>query len=242
MSLEKKYLKTAFRSSVGYSGWMANTDFLVSILTLTTAIVNFITIFLMSLFLQKFMDGQCFDPNFILYLERKVGGNFSHLACVHHNQTPLTVNFAQERADVALNRAAMLFYAYVTPIIFFIGIVGNSLSLRVFLSKPMRKMSACYYLAALAASDIGVLMTYVLLEWLHLGLPLWPGGYQAPIITINGICHSFLFFSYTFRFLSAWLIVIFTIERYPVSPAPPYGLTMTPATVSIYSQPSTSNV
>ena len=136
-----------------------------------------------------------------------------NLTCMNVNQTPLTIDKTLQQQAMTLNNVALKFYAYVTPIIFIVGVIGNCLSLRVFLSKPMRKMSACYYLAALAASDTGVLFTYVFLEWLNKGLPHWPGGHRAPIVNINGICHTFVFLSYFFRFLSSWLIVIFTIER-----------------------------
>ena len=106
------------------------------------------------------------------------------------------------------------FYAYVTPIIIFVGLVGNFLSLNVFLSKVMRKQSASYYLAALSVSDISVLLIYVLLEWFRRGLPHLPGGYEVHIIDIEGVCQTFLYLSYVVRFLSVWLIVVFTIERY----------------------------
>ena len=75
-------------------------------------------------------------------------------------------------------------------------------------------MSASYYLGALAASDILVLLTTVLLEWFNIGLPKWPGEHRLPIVHTNGVCQTFLFTSYLFRFLSSWLIVIFTVERY----------------------------
>ena len=84
----------------------------------------------------------------------------------------------------------------------------------MFLSKNLRRLSASVYLAALSASDSMVLLVYVLLDWLVKGLPYWPGGHSARVIHTAGGCHLFLFFSYTFRFVSVWLIVVFTIERF----------------------------
>ena len=118
------------------------------------------------------------------------------------------------RQDIQLHNNGMNFFSFFIPVVILIGIVGNSLSLRVFTSKAMRKMSASYYLAALAMSDMLVLMTYVLLDWLNRGLPRWPGGHSVPLVATQGVCQTFLFFGYTFRLVSVWLIVVFTIERY----------------------------
>ena len=105
------------------------------------------------------------------------------------------------------------FYAYVTPFIIVIGFFGNVVSLLVFTSKRMRKLPASLYLAAISVSDTLVLLTYVLLDWLSKGLPRWPGNHMLPLVNITGVCQTFLFLSYTFRFTSVWLIVVFTVER-----------------------------
>lgn len=105
-------------------------------------------------------------------------------------------------------------YAYVTPFIIVVGILGNLVALRVFVSRRMRKMSASLYLACLALSDSCALLSYVLVEWLNRGLPRWPGGWPCNLTAISGLCQGYVFASYMFRFMSAWFIVAFTIERY----------------------------
>jgi len=80
------------------------------------------------------------------------------------------------KSDHAFLNSAQDVYAYVTPFIILVGIIGNSISLRVFCSPRMRKMSASIYLASLAISDTFVLLSYVLVEWLHRGMGRWPGG------------------------------------------------------------------
>ncbi|XP_074657215.1 putative G-protein coupled receptor 139 [Tubulanus polymorphus] len=109
-----------------------------------------------------------------------------------------------------------MFYAYVTPLIIIIGLVGNSISLNVFTSKRMKRHSAScsYYLAALSAADLLVLIVYVLVEWLKSGLPDLPGNLHLGIVDVKGACHIFLYLSYVVRFMSVWLLVIFTFERY----------------------------
>ncbi|XP_013384991.1 cysteinyl leukotriene receptor 2-like [Lingula anatina] len=123
--------------------------------------------------------------------------------------------FPPGTSDPLILTVGQKFYAVVTPIIIGIGLCGNILSFNVFVSKSMRSLSASCYLAALSLSDILVLLIYVLLDWLTRGLAFLTGSYAAGhILSRNGVCHMFLYFSYVMRFMSVWLIVAFTIERY----------------------------
>ena len=70
------------------------------------------------------------------------------------------------------------------------------------------------YLASLSASDLMVLIFYVLTEWLARGLPVLIPGTQVTFLQVRGVCHVIMYFHYVSRFLSAWLVVAFTIERY----------------------------
>lgn len=107
-----------------------------------------------------------------------------------------------------------LFYGYFTPVIIVVGLVGNTLSLSVFMSKAMRNLSASLYLTFLSISDMLVLIIYVFFDWLSRGTPYLPGNMSVQVIHMDGVCHAFLYLSYTMRFVSVWLIVGFTIERY----------------------------
>ncbi|KAH3691479.1 probable G-protein coupled receptor B0563.6 [Dreissena polymorpha] len=106
------------------------------------------------------------------------------------------------------------FFTYVTPVIAIFGVVGNSVSLMVFLTKIMRKLSASMYLIALAISDILSLVFYVLPEWLKHGEPLLSEYSWPPLLQQNGVCKSVLYLQYIARFLSSWFVVFFTIERF----------------------------
>ena len=110
--------------------------------------------------------------------------------------------------------AADMFFTYFTPVIFTIGLIGNVLSLIVFMSKNMRKLSASIYLAALSISDLMALLFYVLPEWLKHGLPYLPGNHAATFLQEHGTCQLLLYLQYISRFLSSWLVVCFTVERY----------------------------
>ena len=106
------------------------------------------------------------------------------------------------------------FFTFFTPVIFFIGLIGNSVSLLVFLSKNMRKLSASMYLAALSTSDLMALLFYVLPEWLKHGLTTLPGENSVPFLQRNGTCQGMVYLQYIARFLSSWFVVFFTIERF----------------------------
>lgn len=111
--------------------------------------------------------------------------------------------------------AALTVYAYITPVLLCIGIVGNVLSLKVFLSRNMRNLSASAYLSALSISDLLALLCYVLVDWLrraslHLGVNLS----LVRMFDAHGLCQVQMYLSYVTRFVSAWIIVTFTMERY----------------------------
>ena len=153
-------------------------------------------------------------------LEQEEGyGDISEWSCNGSDTDGYTANpfdliSPVQKTDLQILYGGWNFYAYATPIIIILGVLGNGISLRVFTTRRMRKMSASWYLAALAMSDGLVLLIYVLIGWLFQGLPRWPGHMMINILIYPGVCESYLYFSYIFRFCSAWLIVIFTIERY----------------------------
>jgi len=96
---------------------------------------------------------------------------------------------------------------YYKPILLCLFLLGNGLSVYVLLcTKLCYKKSYNIYLAALAISDSGVLVT-VFINWLTekkiLGFVYWlhvlKGGMQL-----------------SFSFLSVWIVVTFTVQRYIV--------------------------
>lgn len=112
------------------------------------------------------------------------------------------------------NEIGRSIYAYVTPVILLVGILGNSLSLTVFLSRNMRNLSASSYLAALSISDMLVLILYVTVEWLKRGLVYLIPNTNLQFLDKDGACQTLLYIAYVLRFFSSWLVTAFTIERY----------------------------
>lgn len=135
------------------------------------------------------------------------------------NCTNVTLNLTEMLNENIIDKHPLItfseqFYAYVTPVILAIGVFGNSVSLSVFLTKNLRNMSASRYLSALSIADISTLIFYVFSEWLKRGLNYISPGINVTLFDIEGVCQIWLYLSYLSRFMSAWLIVCFTCERF----------------------------
>nr|XP_053646672.1 thyrotropin-releasing hormone receptor-like [Cherax quadricarinatus] len=94
---------------------------------------------------------------------------------------------------------------WLTPVLVVFGCVGNITSVWVFHSSKLRSLSSSCYLAALAASDTVFLLT-LLLVWLSMV------GYD--LLNQPGWCQAIIYASYVATFLSVWLVVAFTVERF----------------------------
>ena len=98
-------------------------------------------------------------------------------------------------------------YTYGVPVICIFGILGNTLSFKVFVCTSMRTQSSSTYIAALSVSDTGFLVS-LLLSWLgggRIGIrwghsPVW--------------CHVMIYVTYVCSFLSVWYVVLIMIDRY----------------------------
>ncbi|XP_050395134.1 thyrotropin-releasing hormone receptor-like [Patella vulgata] len=150
--------------------------------------------------------------------------NMTEADCLHdgvrdvlkvlHDNITFNASHCPQVLQPKLLTHSQYFYSYFTPVILLVGLTGNILSLRVFLSKNMRKLSASTYLAALSTSDILALIFYVFVDWLKRGLPAFNADFKVMFLETDVVCQAILYLSYLSRFLSAWFIVSFTAERY----------------------------
>jgi hypothetical protein len=86
-----------------------------------------------------------------------------------------------------------------------LGTIGNCISVLVFFTTKLRKLSSSFYLAALAVSDTGFLIA-LFISWLN--------SIGVPLFNISGVCEVDNYLIYVCSFLSAWLVVAFTVERF----------------------------
>jgi len=141
---------------------------------------------------MRFQDPMCLHDDLFSYIHQLLKNNSSSSAesssnesCGFESRDSGSSRHQSMKSDLAFLHNCKNVYAYLTPIIILIGIVGNSISLRVFCSQRMRKMSASIYLASLAISDTCVLLSYVLIEWLHRGMNRWPPGLSIDLTVLH---------------------------------------------------------
>ena len=107
--------------------------------------------------------------------------------------------------DSRFRHAIRMMDYYIVPLVVIVGLAGNSLSCVAFLMTSLKTLSSSVYLASLAVADSGFLLC-VFFSWsTNIGVTL----YNMPFG-----CQFFTFCSYVFSFLSVWLVVGFTVERY----------------------------
>ena len=95
------------------------------------------------------------------------------------------------------------------PLVLFPGLLGNAISLAVFLWTHLKLQPWSLYLAFLNIADIVFLLT-VLPHWTQ-----WL-GYGDWLVTRQGWCNVNMFLNASSAFLSIWAVVCLSVERYVV--------------------------
>lgn len=95
----------------------------------------------------------------------------------------------------------------IPPILFFIGLTGNILTILILSKKKNRITSTAVFLMFLAVSDICILLTTILTHWIFI---VW----DFDIRTVNDTaCKLHVFLTYFSIHFSSWVLVLVTIER-----------------------------
>lgn len=90
------------------------------------------------------------------------------------------------------------------------GLIGNILSATIMYRRARRGLSSYFYLALLAFVDICVLYSSGLLSLLEIAFDYQPG------LKSSIYCRLAFYFQHLFTYISAWLIVAVTFERFIV--------------------------
>lgn len=85
---------------------------------------------------------------------------------------------------------------YYTPALVAFGALGNCLSVYVVFASKMRRTSSSFYLAALALSDTGFLMSLM-------------ATYYDNLLNQQGFCQFLIYLSNVCSFLSSWCVFFF---------------------------------
>lgn len=116
-----------------------------------------------------------------------------------------TMDLQNDTDASSLDRYIYSLEVYYVPTLVVLGTAGNVLSICVFLTTKLRKLSSSYYLSSLAASDTLILLI-LLVDWLKVLDIHW--------MEVLWVCKLTTYAGYVFTFLSVWLITVFTIERF----------------------------
>lgn len=114
-----------------------------------------------------------------------------------HDSNNTILNYAESIGDILV--------FYYTPMIVFVGIIGNILSVLVFFRTKLRKLSSSYYLAALGMSDTCFLV---------LSFITWLNFVDINLTNHNVACQLYYYLQGVCSFLSVWYVVAFTVERF----------------------------
>ena len=105
------------------------------------------------------------------------------------------------------DRTPAYVWIYASPVVFFVGIIGNSLSLIVFRRMGFGRSSTNVYLSWVSTADNGFLLLGLLPQWLK----------QAGFVALPELspitCKLAYFCAFTSGDTAIWLLVAFTIDR-----------------------------
>ncbi|XP_074037844.1 G-protein coupled receptor [Leptinotarsa decemlineata] len=121
-------------------------------------------------------------------------------------------------------------HMYYIPVVIVVGFVGNVLSCLVLLTTHLKLRSSSYYLAALAVADTGYVFCIFVVYCTSNNI--------FDIFNKNGFCQVLMYLTYVCSFLSVWLIVAFTVERFIAVQYPlkkPYICTVSRAKIIVLS-------
>lgn len=103
---------------------------------------------------------------------------------------------------------------YLSPLIFGVGFVGNTLSVVILTRRQFRRVATYTYLTAVSAADTLVLIFGLLRQWLSEMTD------TDPTVYADWTCKAIMVLNYSFSVYSVWLLIAVAVERYLVVSRP----------------------
>jgi len=120
-----------------------------------------------------------------------------------------------------INTLAMTLLRTVIPVIVLMGTVGNTLSFCVLVRRHMRSTPMYFYLTLLAVADTFVLYVSAFKVWIR-------ALTHFEVLHISNVgCKLFMFILLCSFYMSAWLVVLVTLDRFLVVWFPFHGYLLT---------------
>ena len=120
--------------------------------------------------------------------------------------TPAVVD-NDDHTDYPEYKASVMIWKVVPPILIVVGTIGNILSILVLTRRSLRMSTTALYLTFLAFSDLCVLYTGLLRQWLF-----YLFEYDVRHVSSAG-CKIHIWLLYTSLDFSAWILIAVTLER-----------------------------
>ncbi|ESO00960.1 hypothetical protein HELRODRAFT_82642, partial [Helobdella robusta] len=131
--------------------------------------------------------------------------DFFNLSLFHFNVSNISA-YIQLQGELTFEPLVSFLETYLNPIVIIVGIIGNVLSLSVFSTTHLNRITSSLYLAVLSFGNILYLIA-MSFTWLDriLGFSFLVSQCVCPITSfLYRIC----------EFIAAWSVVSFTAERY----------------------------
>lgn len=128
---------------------------------------------------------------------------------VFRNKSDLFIwTFSKTESAGGLMKVALLLHRVLLPGIVLFGLIGNILSLLVFNTTKLKRLSSSVYLSALALADSGFLLCVLL---------LWIDTLDVSIFHHPIVCQSLVLLTFIFSFMSVWIVNVLTLELYIIT-------------------------
>ena len=135
-----------------------------------------------------------------------------------HSKVPYYIsfegNFARTSYEimVKINKGYRMF---LLPILLILGIIGQLVSIKIFISLKEWKSTCKIYYSSMALADLVYLIGFGIPEWTGEGLDMITGGALKfnPENLYEESCRTFRYLWHSSWFISNWLLVVYSVER-----------------------------